>query len=110
MAITAAGGGGVAGLVIGFLADPAKGIEVFRYFDASLGSIGMVFMFFNIVLIAAVWVLWTQRDRDEERWSKRFQELRSDTKEAFSMIGVAATQLTLIAERLGITKTQSPRP
>lgn len=111
--VTAAGGAGITGLAIGFLADPAKGLKVFEEVNKSLGPVGFVAVLALGFSVVANCLMWTRlKEKDEEcrkqeetnetRWSNRFLELRADTKEAFATVTILTKQVTLLAERMGV--------
>lgn len=48
-----------------------------------------------------------EMDKAEARWDVRFQQMRTDIKEAFGHVGELTDQVTRLAERSTLTRTRS---
>lgn len=112
--VTAAGGALGVGAVAGFSLDPAKGLELLKWLNTALGAVGFVSIITLgaglAVSVAGNWLMWQRLNEKDEgcrkemgeaesRWEVRFQQMRSDIKEAFGVVGELTKQVTLLAER-----------
>ena len=82
------------------------------------GSGGLVLLITNAAFGYLIYLMWKRlKEKDtecqtemlnaESRWEVRFQQLRSDVKEAFGIVGELTKQTTLLAERSVSTRTRS---
>jgi len=125
--LTLTAGGGGLGLVVGWMADPAKGLEVLKWLNGSIGSVGLVLILTmgagTAVSVAGNWLMWNRlKEKDEEcqremeatreRWSgvvekieaameRRMGEARTERDRIADIVGDLTTQVTLLAERAG---------
>ena len=107
----AAGTSGVAGAAVGYLASPDGSIVV-KWLSNYLGAIGFVSIVFSTVFVAGWYLTFNyfaaQKEKDEERWSQRFEQLRADTKEAFRANAAAINTVTLMMERAATGAMRMP--
>jgi|TARA_R110001599_G_scaffold287573_1_gene490169 hypothetical protein len=100
--VTTAGSAGIGGAALGYIASPDGNI-VIKWLSNYLGAIGFVSLIFSAVFVAGWYLTFNyfaaQKEKDEERWSQRFEQLRADTKEAFRANAAAINTVTLMMER-----------
>lgn len=127
-----AGSAGV-GAIAGFMLDPAKGLEFLKWLAATIkpeALIAMLTLSAGLgIAVATNWFFWqrlNEKDREcqlqmtdlraecqtemataEARWEARFQQMRSDIKEAFGCVADLTKQVTLLAERTRATDTRT---
>ena len=109
--VAAAGTSGVAGAAVGYVVSP-DGSLVVKWLSNYLGAIGFVSLIFSAVFVAGWYLTFNyfaaQKEKDEERWSQRFEQLRADTKEAFRANAAAINTVTLMMERAATGAMRMP--
>lgn len=85
------------------------------------GPGGLVLLITNAAFGYLIWLFWNRlKEKDAEcqkemtqaetRWETRFQQMRSDVKEAFGIVAELTKQTTLLAERAKAIATSTREP
>ena len=133
---TLAGGTAFGGLIVGWTADPAKGLELLKWLDGSLGKVGFAIALVGGIAfsmaIAAAWLMWQRSINSEKAYSERLKEKdqecqaelgrqrtawkavvdskESDNREIAKTMSGFLEQVTLLAERARVSNVPTRLP
>jgi len=102
------------GAVAGFSMDPAKGLELLKWLNTSLGPVGFVAAIGAAVAVATNWFFWkrlkekdqecqAEMDRQRAAWKAVVDGKEADNKEIAKTVTDLLVQVTLLAERARVT-------
>lgn len=91
--------------------------DLWKTLATIFGPGGLVLLLTNAGAWYATWLIWkrlkekdaecqTEMDKQETRSETRFQQMRSDIKEAFGIVGTLSERVTVLVERTANTRTR----